>query len=72
MIKHVYIVQHEHEVEGCDDVKLIGIFSSLEKANATVERYKNLPGFRDCKDSFFVNDYILDETEWKEGFVTII
>ena len=70
MIKSVFIVEHSYELDGCDEAKLIGAFSTLKKAEDIVEQYKKLPGFSLYQDGFFINEYKLDETEWSEGFAT--
>ena len=56
-----------------DEEKIIGVFSSLEKANETIEKYKNLEGFRDCPLTCFgIDEYEVDETlNWSEGFSTV-
>ncbi len=42
----VFVVQHVHElVDGSEDVKLIGVFSSELTANAAVHRVYSQPGF---------------------------
>ena len=61
----VYLLWHTHEItDGFgihDDEKLIGVFSSAEKANCIIEKYKNLDGFKDCPlDSFFIDEYEID------------
>jgi hypothetical protein len=72
-MKTVFIVQHSYEVgeDGLyDETKLIGIYSSLEKAESVVERYKTLPGFRDYIDAFHISEYEIDkDSNWTEGFI---
>ena len=42
----VYIVHHVHEITvDNEDVKLIGVYSSRENAQAAVERLSCVPGF---------------------------
>lgn len=69
----VYLLWHVHEMTDYDDEKLIGVFSSAEKANATVEEYKNLERFRDCPiECFVIDEYEVDKpANWREGFVTV-
>lgn len=57
------------EQEG-DDVKLLGVFSSEERADACVARARVLPGFRDEPDCFLVGPYTVDEEEWTEGYLS--
>ena len=67
----VFVVQHQHELDGCDEVKFIGVYSSEEVGWAAVERAKSLPGFRYYPDGFSVDPYEVDMDHWTEGFVTV-
>ena len=65
----VFIVMHAHELDdGHEDVKMIGAFSTEEKAEAVVSRLRNGPGFRDHPEEFHVEPYELDVVQWSEGF----
>lgn len=57
--------------EAGDDVKVLGVYSSRGKAEARIERAKELEGFRDEPDCFHVDEYLLDEDRWSDGFVTV-
>lgn len=59
-----------HEEEG-DDVKLLGVYSSRENASARIERAKELEGFRDEPECFYIDEYTLDEGQWTTGFITL-
>ncbi|MFF8931687.1 hypothetical protein ACF1AO_30985 [Streptomyces longwoodensis] len=52
-----------------DDVKLLGVYSTLSKAEERMRRARLLPGFRDEPDCFIVDQHELDQDEWAEGFV---
>ncbi|MFF2888008.1 hypothetical protein [Paenibacillus sp. NPDC057967] len=70
----VFLVQHSYGVgeDGkYDETKTIGIYSSLEKAELVVERYKVLPGFKDYAEHFYIDTYEIDKDHWEEGFVTV-
>ena len=72
----VYLLWHTHEITDDfgthDEEKLIGVFSSFEKANDTTEKYKNLDGFREYSlNCFMIDEYELDKpTNWTKGFFT--
>lgn len=71
-MKSVFLVQHSYEVgeDGLyDETKLIGIYSSLDKAESIVERYKRLPGFRDYLDAFYISEHEIGKDNWTEGFI---
>ena len=67
----LYSLHHVHEFgDGDEDVKLIGIYSSKENAEAAIERVRNQPGFREHPGGFQISRCILDKDYWTEGFVT--
>ena len=78
----VFIVQHLHTLpDGKEDVKFIGVFRSRQAASDAVIRAKNLPGFCECPrlvdpesdddpNGFYIDEYVLDTDNWREGFVT--
>lgn len=52
----VFVVHHVHELEeDREDVKLIGVYSTEETANAAVKRLSTQPGFRDTPDGFHID-----------------
>ena len=68
----VFIVMHAHEFDdGHEDVKMIGAFSTREKAELVVTRLRTEPGFRDHPNGFHVEPYELDVDHWSGGFVTV-
>ena len=72
----VYLLWHTHELTDDlgthDEEKLIGVFSSAEKADDTIESYKSLEGFRDYPlNCFMIDEYEMDDpTNLTEGFFT--
>lgn len=67
----VFVLQHVHEREdGVEDVKFIGVYSSLDKAQAAEARLHHLPGFSDEPDGFHIDEYHVDQDQWSEGYVT--
>jgi hypothetical protein len=54
-----------------DDAKLLGAYSTLEKAKERRRRARLLPGFVDGPECFVIDEYTLDEDEWTEGFVRV-
>jgi len=72
----VYLLQHSYEYEISDDLKqeetkIIGIYSSREKAEEVKFQFKNKKGFnRFSEDCFYIDEYPLDQDNWTEGFIT--
>ena len=51
-----------------EDVKLLGVFSTLAKADAAIEALKAQPGFCDYPDGFSRDQYTIDQRNWSDGF----
>jgi hypothetical protein len=51
--------------------KLLGIYSTEEKAEAGLALLRDKPGFRDHPDGFEINEGLMDETGMKDGFITL-
>lgn len=81
-MQRVYLLQHLHVLpHGEDDVKTIGIYSSWEAAMDAVGRLKTQSGFRDFPcvvnpdvderpDGFYLDEYLIDQNCWQEGYET--
>ena len=54
-----------------DDVKLLGVYSSREKAEDRLIAARKTPGFADEPECFMVDGYEVDRDEWVEGFKTV-
>jgi len=57
--------------EDGDDVKLIGVYSTVELAMAAIDRSRGLEGFRDEPDCFIADPYTLDQDHWTDGFISV-
>lgn len=70
-MRKVYLLEHGYVDDfGCDDTKILGIFSSQQEAESAIETYLELPGFRDRKDGFRIDTYELNKKHWVDGFVS--
>lgn len=68
----VFVVTHSHELtDGCEDIKILGIFSTQITAEATIQHLLTKPGFKDFPDGFHIEPYPLDIDFWTSGFVTV-
>jgi len=66
----VFVVQHSYEDDaGCEEVKLIGVYSSESAAKAAIQRLQKQPGFRDRPDGFHIDPYDMDKDHWQDGYV---
>ncbi len=64
----VYLLSHRRNDEELDGYKVIGIFSSEDKAKESIRELKAAPGFRDYPDLFHIDGYEMDKTFWRGGF----
>jgi hypothetical protein len=70
-MKTLFVVFHEHDTDVQPDTsKLIGIYSSQERATDAVARYQQKPGFSEHPFGFSIDEYLVDEDHWKEGYIT--
>jgi hypothetical protein len=68
----VFVLQHVHlQEDGVEDVKLIGVYSSRDKAQDAAARLRRLPGFSDTPDGFHIDEYRVDQDHWIEGYVAV-
>lgn len=67
-MKQVYLLFHVREIGRDEDIKLIGVYGSRQKAELALERSRCLPGFADHPDGFSIDAYEVDRDHWSEGF----
>jgi hypothetical protein len=74
-IAKVYLLEHTHthkHLEGGEDVKFLGVYSSQENAKAAQKKFATLPGFCDCLEGFGIGEADLDQAcGWMEGYITV-
>jgi hypothetical protein len=78
-MRTVIVLQHIHfHDRDNEEVKLIGIYSTREKAIDAVACLRTQPGFQDSPDiiedasvsGFTLDTYTVDQDNWAEGFFT--
>jgi hypothetical protein len=57
--------------DGDEVWKLIGVYSTRERAEQTQARSANLPGFLEQIEGLVIDEYAPDKAHWVEGYVTI-
>ncbi len=71
----LYLLDHRHWIDDeYYDTKLIGIFSSYSYTLEIIERYSQLPGFRDFKTDFHIESLEIDLNEKmkKRGIIYLL
>ena len=65
----VFLVHHIRELgDDAEEVKFVGVFSDIEKAQAAIDKIKSEPGFRDFPNGFSLEAHTLNRVGWSEGF----
>ena len=65
----VFVVEHVYVEDDEEHVKLIGVYSSKEAADAAIQRLKAQPGFCDTPNGFSVDRHRVDQDSWPDGFL---
>ena len=71
-MSEVFVLQHEYELDGHDETKLIGVYSSRSAAEAAIKRLSAQPGFSDHTDGFSIDSFPVNQDHWEEGFGTLV
>lgn len=75
-LSDVFLLWHTHDLADDfgthEEVKLIGNFSSGEKAGEAMEQLKDKEGFRDFPMSCFeITKMKIDQSGWTDGFSAV-
>ena len=68
---HVFLLWHTQEdadLPGGEDVKLLGVYASHQKAEEALNASVTLPGFSDQPAGFLIAPYELDKRSWTGGY----
>lgn len=69
-MRSVYLVQHAHDLDGREEIKIVGIYNSRNEAALAVRRLRRRPGFRHYPKGFHIDRYEIGKDRWAEGFVS--
>jgi hypothetical protein len=70
MAQSVFLLRHEREVEELEHIIVLGVYSTRQAAEEAQEYFRTQRGFRDYPDGFVLQETLLDQHMWSEGFVT--
>ena len=75
-MQEVFLLWHTYDLKDDfgihEEIKLIGVFSTEEKANEVIELLKNREGFVEHSvDCFEISKRKIDQPSWTEGFFTV-
>lgn len=73
MLDSVFVLNHTYgsDEEEDENWKQLGVYSSLKEVELAIQRFARQPGFRENKEGFVINKYLLnsDNNGWEEGFL---
>jgi hypothetical protein len=68
--RHVWLLWHGDDIEeDTPEAKLLGVYSSEERAQERIDRSRSVTGFQDYPDAFTISRSEVDKDEWVEGFI---
>lgn len=70
-MKTVFILHHSYERDGCEETKLIGVYSTKKEAELAINRLKDKNGFKYRPDAFEISKYKINQDNWIEGFASV-
>ena len=68
----IYLLYHIQDLDNDQDFKLLGVYSTKERAEDRIEKAKKLKGFCDYPDGFQIEGMEVDKDEWIEGFIMAV
>lgn len=69
MKEKLFLLQHSYECnDGSVETKVLGIFSNKLWAEDAISEYRNLHGFKEKPNDFYIDEYEIDRKYWEEGF----
>jgi len=54
-----------------DDIKLLGVYTTEERAQSRIDKAKREPGFDADPDCFWIETHTLDADRWIGGFFSV-
>jgi hypothetical protein len=64
-------LEHSYELNGHDETKFIGVYSTNEMAELAITRLKDKDGFKYRPEAFVISECELNQDNWTEGFATM-
>jgi hypothetical protein len=66
----IYLLTHEYELDGYDQLKVLGVYSEQSLAENAQAYFSTQPGFCDHLDGFEIEECKINQNLWSEGFIT--
>ena len=69
--ENIFVLRHEHEIDGYDSMIILGVYSSMPLAERARRRFESEPGFRETQNGFVIHPCRIDQDLWSGGFATV-
>ena len=69
--RSVFLLWHQHDPVDYATTLLLGVYSTRQHAQDRLESARVLPGFSHYPDAFEIAEYLVDDDQWREGFLTV-
>ncbi len=67
----VFLLWHMHDLgDGETDDKLLGVYSTRDRAERRQRQAIELPGFAEAPEEFVIAEYAVDQDHWMTGYVS--
>lgn len=67
----IYELTHTYEdSDGYDNVVYLGVYPSIKDAYSKIDKIKTSKPYSEHLDNFIIDEYIINEDNWCEGFFT--
>lgn len=71
-LEKLYLLYYVCEFEdGHDDVRILGVFSSIGKAKKALAEIIKISELRKVKKNFVIDEDKIKLLDWEEGFITV-
>lgn len=67
----VYLLWHEYELDGYDQLKVLGVYTDHSLAEDARTYFASQPGFCEHLEGFVIHECQLNTRLWAEGFTTV-
>ncbi len=67
-MENVYILHHVYEYDELEEVRVIGVYKTENKAKAALNILRQKNDFNEYPNGFYINEYQLNKSRWTEGF----
>ena len=69
--RSVFLLWHQYDAADYATTLLLGVYSTQRQAHDRLHSARALPGFCLYPEAFRIAEYLLDDDQWRDGFLTV-